>query len=133
MVVEVVEQVFREEYGRILASLIRVFGDIDVAEDALQDAFAVALRRWPQDGVPSNPPAWIATTAKHKAIDKARRERVGARKYALLDLPKEPYPPASDTLEDELNSSLQDDRLRLIFTCCHPALSLEAQVALTLR
>ena len=132
-VAEVIEQVFRKEYGRIFASLVRVFNDFDVADDAVQDAFAIALKRWPRDGVPNSPVAWITTTAKHKAIDRVRRERVRADKYVLLDLPNEPDQKAFDMLEDELESSLKDDRLRLIFTCCHPALSLEAQVALTLR
>ena len=125
-----IENLFREEYGRIIATLIRSLGDFDLAEEAIQDALTVALERWPRDGVPRNPGAWITTTARRKAIDRLRRDRVGAGKYQILiqDAPNE-----YEMLEDFDESSLQDDRLRLIFTCCHPALNLEAQVALTLR
>jgi RNA polymerase sigma-70 factor, ECF subfamily len=107
--------------------LIRKLGDWDLAEDAVQDAFAVALERWPKDGVPDNPAAWIATTARNKAIDRLRRRRVLEEKKVML-----PEPFDSDDL-DESGDSIPDDRLRLIFTCCHPALAPEAQVALTLR
>jgi len=107
--------------------LIRKLGDWDLAEDAVQDAFAVALERWPKDGVPDNPAAWIATTARNKAIDRLRRRRVLEEKKVML-----PEPSDSDDL-DESGDSIPDDRLRLIFTCCHPALAPEAQVALTLR
>ncbi len=130
---EAVESVFREEYGRVVASLIRLFGDFDVAEEAIQDAFAVALERWPRDGVPRNPAAWMTTTAKRKAIDSVRRERVRVDKYATLVNSHRADQAENDMLEDAFDSSLQDDRLRLMFTCCHPALNLEAQVALTLR
>jgi RNA polymerase sigma-70 factor (ECF subfamily) len=125
-----VGRIFREESGRSVAALIRVFGDIDVAEDAVQDAFAVALRKWTGDGLPPNPGAWITTTARNRAIDRLRRESRGREllsEAAVLsrgnDNPGSP----------EREGPVQDDRLRLIFTCCHPALSTEAQVALTLR
>ena len=127
------ERVFREEYGRVFASLVRAFGDFDVAEEAIQDAFVVAIDRWPRLGVPENPAAWITTTAKHKAIDRHRREVVRLDKYSALADPDAGGDPEVDLPELGNDSSLQDDRLRLIFTCCHPALALEAQVALTLR
>ena len=127
------ERVDREEHGRIVASLIGYFGDFDVAEEAMQDALAVALGRWPRHGIPDNPGAWITTTAKRKGIDTLRRERVLLDKYAALDLPDEADPESAELLDDAPESSLGDDRLRLIFTCCHPALNPEAQVALTLR
>ena len=125
-----VERVFREESGRVLASLIRVVRDFDIAEDVLQEAFAVALARWPVDGVPANPAAWITTTARRKAIDRLRRDRTLARKWELLAA--EGSLDAAGPGEDEMIGPL-DDRLRLIFTCCHPALAPDAQVALTLR
>jgi len=127
---EVAEKVFREEYGRVFATLVRVFGDFDVAEEAIQDAFVVAIDRWQVSGVPPNPAAWITTTAKRKAIDGYRRERVRVEKYAVLAGASSNGHQEFDILEE---SSLQDDRLRLIFTCCHPALAIEAQLALTLR
>jgi RNA polymerase sigma-70 factor, ECF subfamily len=122
--------IFRQESGRCVATLIRIFGDIDVAEDAVQDAFAVALRKWPTDGLPPNPGGWIMTTARRCAIDCLRRESRGR------DLLDEVVVLSSSTEEPgipEVVASMQDDRLRLIFTCCNPALSTEAQVALTLR
>jgi RNA polymerase sigma-70 factor (ECF subfamily) len=124
-------QVFREESGRSVAALIRVFGDIDIAEDAVQEAFAVALRKWPGDGLPPNPGGWITTTARNRAIDRLRRESRGRELLsdAALLSPDSKHP--GSMLEEV--GPLQDDRLRLIFTCCHPALSVEAQVALTLR
>jgi RNA polymerase sigma-70 factor (ECF subfamily) len=125
-----VGRIFREESGRSLATLIRVFGDLDLAEDAVQEAFTVALRRWPRDGVPPNPGGWITTTARHHAIDRLRRESRG--RQLLSDLAVL-LPSRDDPGMPQEVGSLQDDRLRLIFTCCHPALSTQAQVALTLR
>jgi RNA polymerase sigma-70 factor (ECF subfamily) len=121
-----VAAVFRQEYGRAVAVLVRVFGDIDIAEEAVQDAFTAALRRWPADGLPPSPAGWIITTARNRAIDGLRRDAVRADKHEsaqLLTAPDEP----------EEESAVRDDRLRLIFTCCHPALATGAQVALTLR
>jgi RNA polymerase sigma-70 factor (ECF subfamily) len=121
-----VERVFREEYGRLIASLVRRFGDIDLAEEAAGEALVAALERWPDSGVPPNPGGWLTTTASRRAIDRIRREnqRDAKHRAALMshdDTPHEPTGP------------VEDDRLRLIFTCCHPALSPEARVALTLR
>ena len=125
-----VGRIFREESGRSVAALIRVFGDIDVAEDAVQEAFAIALRKWPRDGLPPNPGGWITTTARKRAIDRLRRESRGRE---LLGEAAVLWPGDEDSgMPDELGP-VEDDRLRLIFTCCHPALSTEAQVALTLR
>jgi RNA polymerase sigma-70 factor, ECF subfamily len=126
---EVIERIFREESGRVLASLIRLTRDFDAAEDALQDAFATAVSRWPADGIPDVPAAWIRTAARRKAIDRMRRERAGAEKHRQLAVGA--VEPAA--AEDVDMASQIDDRLRLIFTCCHPALAREAQVALTLR
>jgi RNA polymerase sigma-70 factor (ECF subfamily) len=125
---EAVARAFREEWGRIVATLIRTTGDWDLAEECAQDAFARALERWPRDGVPANPGAWLTTTARNRALDRLRRAQSGAAKTreAAMLMPEDP-PPALD------DSGVGDDRLRLIFTCCHPALSVEAQVALTLR
>src|SRR5207247_10880124 len=125
-----VGRIFREEYGRSVAALIRVFGDIDVAEDAVQEAFAVALRKWLGDGLPPNPGGWITTTARNRAIDRLRRESRGRE---LLGDVAALSPGNDDPGAPEKEGPVQDDRLRLIFTCCHPALSMEAQVALTLR
>ena len=127
------EEAFRRESGRIVATLIRVLGDFDVAEEAMQDAFATALDRWPTDGIPENPAAWITTTARRKAIDRLRRERVRGLKQLAAESIQGGGPDEFEMLEHAEDTSLHDDRLRLIFTCCHPALSLEAQVALTLR
>ncbi|MBE1590005.1 RNA polymerase sigma factor [Nonomuraea angiospora] len=121
-----VERVFREEYGRSVAVLVRVFGDIDVAEEAVQEAFSVAVRQWPSAGVPPSPAGWIITTARNRAIDRLRRESARPGKHAqaaLLHVQDEPVDVGP----------VQDDRLRLIFTCCHPALAVHARVALTLR
>ena len=118
---------FRESAGRAVATLARVFGDIDLAEDAVQEAFAVAIERWPADGVPPNPGGWIVTTARHKALDRLRRESTrSGREAQAVALIGEPEP------EPEVNP-VADDQLRLIFTCCHPALAQEARIALTLR
>jgi RNA polymerase sigma-70 factor (ECF subfamily) len=125
-----VGRIFREESGRAVAALIRVFGDIDAAEDAVQEAFAVALRRWPGEGLPPNPGGWITTTARNRALDRLRRE---ARGRQLLGEVAVLSPGSDDPGTPEEVGLVQDDRLRLIFTCCHPALSTEAQVALTLR
>ncbi|MGZ8805147.1 MAG: RNA polymerase sigma factor [Microbacterium sp.] len=123
-------RIFREESGRSVATLIRLFGDIDIAEDAVQEAFAVALRKWPLEGLPPNPGGWITTTARNSAIDRLRRESRGRDllgEVAVLSSANE------DPGMPEGVSPVHDDRLRLIFTCCNPALSAEAQVALTLR
>jgi RNA polymerase sigma-70 factor, ECF subfamily len=121
-----VERVFREEYGRLIASLVRRFGDIDLAEEAAGQALLTALEKWPVSGVPPNPGAWLTTTAGNRAIDRLRREKLRDAKHqaalmAFDDTPHEPTGP------------VEDDRLRLIFTCCHPALAPEARIALTLR
>jgi RNA polymerase sigma-70 factor (ECF subfamily) len=125
-----VARIFREESGRSVASVIRVVGDIDLAEDAVQEAFAVALRRWPADGLPPNPGGWITTTARNRALDRLRRESRGRE---LLGQVAVLSPGGHEPGADEEAGPVPDDRLRLIFTCCHPALSAEAQVALTLR
>src|SRR5262249_40156858 len=125
-----VGRIFREESGRSVAALIRVFGDIDVAEDAVQEAFAVALRKWPSDGLPPNPGGWITTTARNRAIDRLRREARGRELLGEVALFSHGN---DDPGAPEDVGPVQDDRLRLIFPCCHPALATEAQVALTLR
>jgi RNA polymerase sigma-70 factor, ECF subfamily len=126
-----VERAFREEWGKVLATLIRQLGDIQLAEDAVQDAFAAAVSTWPRDGVPANPGAWITTTARRKAIDRLRRNRsIADRAERLAALVRHDAP---DTDDMPVDSVIGDDRLRLIFTCCHPALALPARVALTLR
>ena len=121
-----IERIFRNEYGRAVAVLVRRFGDIDVAEEAVQDAFTTALQRWPASGLPPSPQGWIITTARNRAIDRLRREasRQDRQAQAALLL-------ANDESTDE--DAVGDDRLRLIFTCCHPALARDVQVALTLR
>jgi RNA polymerase sigma-70 factor (ECF subfamily) len=125
-----IEIVYREERARALATLIRLLGDFDLAEDALQEAFAVALQQWPRQGAPGSPRAWLISTARHKAIDRLRRDRRRAEKQA--DILRAVPPPAEYEMADAADA-FPDDRLRLIFTCCHPALALEAQVALTLK
>jgi RNA polymerase sigma-70 factor, ECF subfamily len=128
----VIEQVFRNEWGRVLASLIGFLGDFDLAEEAAQEAFAVAAERWPRDGTPDNPGAWLTTTARNKAIDRLRRDRAFAAKSRLLAEPEAVEPEWEvDVLSD--TATIPDERLELIFTCCHPALATEAQVALVLR
>src|SRR4029079_3248957 len=122
-----VERVFREEYGRAVAVLTRVFGDIGIAEDAVQDAFTTAAERWLQDGLPPSPAGWIITTARRRAIDRLRREASRADRHAQAALLHARDEPAEE------ESPVRDDRLRLIFTCCHPALAPAARVALTLR
>ncbi|HEX3839233.1 MAG TPA: sigma factor [Acidimicrobiales bacterium] len=126
-------RVFRQEYGRAVAVLVRVFGDIDVAEDAVQDAFTVAMERWPSTGIPTSPAGWIITTARHRAIDRVRRESSRKDRYseaARLQAADEP-----DDRDDQFDEegAVGDDQLRLIFTCCHPSIATGAQVALTLR
>jgi RNA polymerase sigma factor (sigma-70 family) len=126
----VLEQVFREEWGRVVASLVGFLGDIELAEDAAQEAFATAAERWPRDGIPANPTGWLITTARNRAIDRIRRERALAAKTEQLtrELRNEPEEEAMDE-----TATFPDERLELIFTCCHPALALDAQVGLTLR
>jgi RNA polymerase sigma-70 factor, ECF subfamily len=125
-VIPEIDRVFREHYGRAVAVLVRLLGDIDAAEEAVQDAFLTAVQRWPVDGVPPSPAGWIITTARNRAIDRLRRESTRSDKYAqAARLSAEP--------ESEEVGPVHDDRLRLIFTCCHPALGTAAQVALTLR
>ena len=124
-----IAEAFREEFGRAVSILIRALGDFDLAEDAVQEAFVVATERWPSDGVPANPGAWIVTTARNRAIDRIRRERTLQAKRAELVRLTEIAPEE----EDDDVSTIPDERLALIFTCCHPALSVDAQVALTLR
>jgi RNA polymerase sigma-70 factor (ECF subfamily) len=120
------DEVFREEWGRVLATLIGFLGDFDLAEDATQEAFAIAADRWSRDGIPSHPRAWLVRTARNRATDRIRRELVLVGKFGALvaDDPREALMDAT---------AFRDERLELIFTCCHPALSVEAQVALTLR
>jgi len=120
-----VEQAFRDHWGRVVASLIGFLGDFELAEEAAQEAFAIAAERWPRDGVPDNPAAWLATTARNRAIDRIRRDRTLAAKAPLLQEP--------EAVEETMDTTFPDERLELIFTCCHPALATEAQVALTLR
>ncbi|HEY4412810.1 MAG TPA: sigma-70 family RNA polymerase sigma factor, partial [Gaiellaceae bacterium] len=119
------EQLFREEHGRVLATLIGVLGDFDLAEDALQDAVAVAVERWLSEGVPANPAGWLVTVAKNRAVDRIRRDRTLRRKTELL------VEPETEPMEEE--TAIPDERLSLVFACCHPALGIEAQIALTLR
>jgi RNA polymerase sigma-70 factor, ECF subfamily len=121
-----IERAFRENYGRAVAVLVRLLGDIDAAEEAVQDAFLTAVQRWPEDGVPPSPAGWIVTTARNRAIDRLRRESTRADRHAQAALLQ------ADDGPGEVGA-VQDDRLRLIFTCCHPSLSTAAQVALTLR
>ena len=117
---------FREQWGRVLASLVGFLGDFELAEEAAQEAFAVAAERWPQQGTPANPAGWLVVTARNRAIDRIRRERTLAEKTRLLE-------PPEATVDEIDETVIEDERLELIFTCCHPALALEAQVALTLR
>jgi RNA polymerase sigma-70 factor (ECF subfamily) len=126
---EVLEDVFREEWGRVLATLVGLLGDIELAEEAAQDAFATAAERWPRDGSPDNPTAWLIATARNRAIDRIRRESNLARKTEQL---RGALTNAAEETMDE-TTNFPDERLELIFTCCHPALALDAQVALTLR
>ncbi|RZQ66033.1 RNA polymerase sigma factor [Amycolatopsis suaedae] len=128
-----VARAFHDEWGQVVATLIRVTGDWDLAEECAQEAFAQALRNWPRDGVPRRPGAWLTTTARNRATDRLRREAVGAAKLREVAMLARDGEPANEELADIATSGVTDDRLRLMFTCCHPALTLEAQVALTLR
>ena len=118
--------IYRDEWGRVVAALIRTTGDWDLAEECAQDAFAAALEHWPRTGLPRNPGAWLTTTARNRAVDRLRRAATGARKLEELAMEPDPMPAFAD-------DGIDDDRLRLMFTCCHPSLALDAQVALTLR
>ncbi len=128
-----VESVFRQESGRIVASLIRISRSFDAAEEAMQEAFAVALVSWPAKGIPDNPAAWITSTAHRRLIDRLRRERVWREKQPVLQYETERAGTSGDPEDEDSLMHLPDDRLRLIFTCCHPALNRESQIALTLR
>ena len=125
---EAITRAYKEEWARVIASLTRRFGDLDIAEEAAAEAFATAAARWPTDGVPPNPGAWLTTTANRKAIDRIRRERKRSGKHVEARTVN-----ARDDGPAEPDGRIADDRLRLIFTCCHPALSVESRVALTLR
>jgi RNA polymerase sigma-70 factor (ECF subfamily) len=129
---EAIDRVFRQEHGLIIATLIRSLGDFDLAEEALQDAMTVALDRWQRDGVPDNPGAWLTTAARRKAIDRIRREKVRDNKQSVL-ASEDDHETEFEMVNNATGSALEDDRLRLIFTCCHPAINVEAQLALTLR
>ncbi len=125
------EQLYRDDFGRIVASLIRLLGDFDLAEEAAQEAFATAVEQWPREGMPQNPRAWIIGTARHKAIDRIRRQaRFAQRRDELIRMVEGEAGPAEAEI---MGDAVPDERLRLIFTCCHPALAAEAQVALSLR
>ncbi|HKN93271.1 MAG TPA: sigma-70 family RNA polymerase sigma factor [Thermoleophilaceae bacterium] len=125
--VATLDRAFRDHWGRVLAALIGFLGDFDLAEEAAQEAFAIAAERWARDGAPANPAGWLVATARNRAIDRIRRDRTLAAKTKLLELPE----PVEVNLMDE--ATFQDERLELLFTCCHPALATDAQVALTLR
>jgi RNA polymerase sigma-70 factor, ECF subfamily len=125
-VVAILEQVFRDQWGRVLAALIGFLGDFELAEEAAQEAFAIAAERWPRDGVPSNPGTWLVRTGRNRAIDRIRRDRTLAAKTRMLRVPE----PAEEMVSP---TTFPDERLELIFTCCHPALAVDAQVALVLR
>ncbi|HEX5525186.1 MAG TPA: sigma factor, partial [Pedococcus sp.] len=123
---EAITRAHHEEWARVVAALTRRFGDLDIAEEAAAEAFATAVERWPAGGIPPNPGAWLTTTAKHKAIDRLRREHKRDDKHKEAQMVFDDTPP-------EPLGAIDDDRLRLIFTCCHPALAMETRVALTLR
>lgn len=128
-----VEAVFREEWGRLLAALVRQLGDLDLAEEVASDAVATALARWPVDGVPSRPAAWLLTVARRRAVDVLRRDRAYAARLALLQVDADRTEPPRVEPAGDGDADVPDERLRLFFTCCHPALGLEAQTALTLH
>ncbi|MGH2918996.1 MAG: RNA polymerase sigma factor [Solirubrobacteraceae bacterium] len=124
--VAILEQAFRDRWGQVLAALVGYLGDFDLAEEAAQEAFTIAAERWPRDGVPASPGVWLVTTARNRAIDRIRRDRTLAEKTRLLEVP--------EAAEDPMDATtFPDERLELVFTCCHPALATDAQVALTLR
>ena len=127
---ETIEHLFREEYGRVLSILIGILGDFELVEDALQETLIAALQRWPRDGVPDNPAGWMVTVARRRAIDDIRRRQNLATKTEVL---KRETPLANHDQYDLGDAPIPDERLKLIFTCCHPSLAVEAQVALTLR
>jgi RNA polymerase sigma-70 factor, ECF subfamily len=128
------EKLHREESGRVLATLIRLLGDFDLAEEMLQEAYAVALEKWPSEGEPSNQRAWLISTARHKAIDRIRRDqRWEVKRQEIARTAPVSAPPAAESETDSTDDMFPDDQLRLIFTCCHPALAIESQVALTLH
>jgi RNA polymerase sigma-70 factor, ECF subfamily len=131
-VTAVLERTFREQWGRVLAALVGFLGDIDLAEEAAQEAFAIAAERWPRDGAPASPGTWLVATARNRAIDRIRRDRTLAAKTRLLQTPAMALPDTNMDSDMEA-SAFADERLELLFTCCHPALATEAQVALTLR
>lgn len=130
-----VEYIFRNESGRVLATLIRLVGDFELAEDAMQEAFAAALSQWPGEGTPENPRAWLVNVGRHKAIDRVRRQKMALAKQPQLEIEAEQEPVIGPLLmpDEVADSGIEDDLLRLIFTCCHPALPPEARIALTLR
>jgi RNA polymerase sigma-70 factor (ECF subfamily) len=128
-----VARCFREDAGRTVAALARAVGDLELAEDALQDAYLAALERWPRDGFPARPAAWIFTAARNRAIDRLRRERSGREKLARLTALEPLAPAPADADDDAAVNGIPDERLGLIFACCHPALGIEARIALTLR
>jgi RNA polymerase sigma-70 factor (ECF subfamily) len=130
-VVAILERVFRDQWGYVLAALIGFLGDFDLAEEAAQEAFAIAAERWPRDGIPSAPGSWLITTARRRAIDRIRRQRVLEAKTRLLEVREAEDAFEEDAMDD--TTTFPDERLELVFTCCHPALATEAQVALTLR
>jgi len=128
---EVVDAVYRSDSRQVLATLIRLLGDFETAEEALQDAFAVAVEQWTRDGVPANPRAWLVSTGRFKAIDGLRRR--ARHDASVAEMAKQPEPTTTLDADEQNDENIEDDRLRLIFTCCHPALAPEAQVAMTLR
>jgi RNA polymerase sigma-70 factor (ECF subfamily) len=130
-VVAILDRIFRDQWGYVLAALIGFLGDFDLAEEAAQEAFAIAAERWPRDGIPSAPGSWLITTARRRAIDRIRRQRVLEAKTRLLEVREAEDAFEEDAMDD--TTTFPDERLELVFTCCHPALATEAQVALTLR
>ncbi len=128
-----IERVFREQYGRAVAVLVRVFGDVDIAEEGVQDAFTEAVRWWPSTGLPPSPAGWIITTARNRAINRVRREASRDERHAQAVLLHPPGDPAQGVEPADTEDAVRDDQLRLMFTCCHPALATNVQVALTLR